>query len=1372
MWISVTIVLEHMPALRLMDFIEYAKNGCGKDAQDSGLFVYVEDRRIHSVFIIDRSKKMTAKPVNCRKWKLFVQAYVELRWTDPGAFVDKVFSRHKDHMNRGASRHEMYNLAETVLGSRIGSERTAKADLMRELQRLSALLPTPTPKATPPSPPKSPPPASSSSAPTRRSSGAANLFSGFQDVDRDHHPTREATAMIALANGIMELSDAGDVMSLIVEEFLLVHALKSPQLNEAFDAKAAQSFEKDIMDSLRAHLKSKNLGNSFPCLLLADSRASPSSSRPLPVPAPRQLFRQTQLRAYFARFRAICSGRAASTHAALRHGKLSLLIESFYATQLFRPPSGKPIIDFFSDRHAYASGSKALVGHSSVLFRSCDGQVRNSLPETNEPPDREAKKRKSLDAAKEAMQQRNRHNQLLLSDESIIVLTIMKHVAEVSDEKFLLLQHLMHLLYVGAPLTKQEAAQLTIGGDSLVNRARQLKWALNQQAVQKINNAPGVKSLAGDDTEIDSANCGSRCIGYFDEDSNAPASHPLSGAPTGRKTSDAGASALISACQEDAISTDAVSAGSSDNAPNAKNSIFEAVDKADDLANGRDGNGEIIRTVTNGVLREAVWTGSQVHIHHLGMGHFRKKSFGAKTGGVDDASAGQLCYKWGAILSSDQKASVRGVSSIYLCFLVQFFGGKGFWCKLLTEENEGRWGQSLQSRKEIIRFIDEPIPPGRESLGDNCLAAASMFIRKKLKPSSWQIYGCYLVAVWSMNKKIVFMIRLEVELGVYYERELNWLRRMGSSRKYLEKYPPDFKLRELPGHLHSSQARFLKALKSDPFGQLPTCRIALADLSDEETRDDMVARVQAGADAYWDNFKKHNAWIYSGHGIALQINSPGLSGPVARGLVRELGEEIFVGSGSVALKERALRAVDQFINSEEDRFWHPLIVADKEKVRQFVFQFHLVCGEEAELPQLMKEWVLLCENPSMDPENDGLIHDRFAEVFPVLHARQQHFVDPCMSDTLMREAEFSVRRRLRVKQLTSASFELRLWWHNYPLKRLRETGREFGKKERAASTSARDAKVFGPANKPAEVAASAWCRTHGQCAAITEFIATKFFPMVAPEIMVNAPRVRKDLKIGDGLVAKDEALAATWAEALVKDSEGYRREVTLEELRKQAGEVVLTFNLPAEIVEQIPLRSRLDHDFKHVRQDRLHAELQCYLPLALLCMRAVSDKGTLPTCSFMKVLTACLLPPRLPLSALSSLEMKTVAEASTVELRKKAIEKATKVEWCFNARGGLMKGKALKALGHFSWSAVRILEFLGNYRSDVQEELHPEDAGSSAAMFILGPFMFGPENRKRIGCEVTQGSRVAFLPKHGVGGFESALATVHEENTAVQQALA
>ena len=43
-WISVAIVLEHMPALRLMDFIEYAKNGCGKDAQAKiGQFLKVRE---------------------------------------------------------------------------------------------------------------------------------------------------------------------------------------------------------------------------------------------------------------------------------------------------------------------------------------------------------------------------------------------------------------------------------------------------------------------------------------------------------------------------------------------------------------------------------------------------------------------------------------------------------------------------------------------------------------------------------------------------------------------------------------------------------------------------------------------------------------------------------------------------------------------------------------------------------------------------------------------------------------------------------------------------------------------------------------------------------------------------------------------------------------------------------------------------------------------------------------------------------------------------------------------------------------------------------------------------------------------------------
>ena len=58
-------------------------------------------------------------------------------------------------------------------------------------------------------------------------------------------------------------------------------------------------------------------------------------------------------------------------------------------------------------------------------------------------------------------------------------------------------------------------------------------------------------------------------MGYFDEDLNAPTFYPWSRLPKGRKTLEAGASALIKGCQDKEISTVDGSAGSSDNAQNA-----------------------------------------------------------------------------------------------------------------------------------------------------------------------------------------------------------------------------------------------------------------------------------------------------------------------------------------------------------------------------------------------------------------------------------------------------------------------------------------------------------------------------------------------------------------------------------------------------------------------------------------------------------------------------------------------------------------------------------------------------------------------------------------------------------------------------------
>ena len=48
-----------------------------------------------------------------------------------------------------------------------------------------------------------------------------------------------------------------------------------------------------------------------------------------------------------------------------------------------------------------------------------------------------------------------------------------------------------------------------------------------------------------------------------------------------------------------------------------------------------------------------------------------------------------------------------------------------------------------------------------------------------------------------------------------------------------------------------------------------------------------------------------------------------------------------------------------------------------------------------------------------------------------------------------------------------------------------------------------------------------WCRTHGQCAAVTEYIAESLFHKVAQDIMVDTPGVR-ELKVEHGFQAHDE----------------------------------------------------------------------------------------------------------------------------------------------------------------------------------------------------------------------------------------------------------
>ena len=151
--------------------------------------------------------------------------------------------------------------------------------------------------------------------------------------------------------------------------------------------------------------------------------------------------------------------------------------------------------------------------------------------------------------------------------------------------------------------------------------------------------------------------------------------------------------------------------------------------------------------------------------------------------------------------------------------------------------------------------------------------------------------------------------------------------------------------------------------------------------------------------------------------------------------------------------------------------------------------------------------------------------------------------------------------------------------------------------------------------------------------------------------------------------------------------------------------------------------------------------------------------GTWPSCVLTKRFVACLSPPHLPLSALSPAERRAISAAKTKKEREDVPGKYRDCKNCFTKDGNnLVKTKTLEALLQFSTNADRILEFLG---------ASPSQAQTNASMFILGPFLFGPENRRLVGCKVTEESTVERLPKHGVGGFGSVLVN---ERSAVQEA--
>ena len=188
-WIPVDIILHHLPDLISDDFSNYRRNGLDRPLDLSGIAVFVEKRKIVSIYIIDLSKSGEVVRVQPRVFHKFIDHYVQSFVADHNHFIAKMKELRGDRLLGGRSG---YSLSEAVFD--INQEtRNARNLLVARVERIKELLPSPnlpSPKrkekeeaSLQPSPTVPP---VHNDGPSRRSGGASDLHDGLLPLSSNH----------------------------------------------------------------------------------------------------------------------------------------------------------------------------------------------------------------------------------------------------------------------------------------------------------------------------------------------------------------------------------------------------------------------------------------------------------------------------------------------------------------------------------------------------------------------------------------------------------------------------------------------------------------------------------------------------------------------------------------------------------------------------------------------------------------------------------------------------------------------------------------------------------------------------------------------------------------------------------------------------------------------------------------------------------------------------------------------------------------------------------------------------------------------------------------------------------------------------------
>ena len=661
------------------------KLGYGQDAMQRGFFAHENRRKVEAIYVFDRDNARIAyeqgvevsEPPNIRLWLRFSEIFQSCYDVDREAFFAEVFQPHTNTKIKVTS-----TLADVLFGTK--GSRLSLARMLDNLQS-QGLIPRPTPKALPfASPPPTLPPRSN-----RRSMGTPEN-SGLEDECRDEKLSKEAVQLVNYVSKLWDITEEqskrGAIGMLIFEEWLLNEALEDTYLRDAYIEHIEKPREFAIILARQWSTAIAPGGVTIPQVLKSHD-------------AQEGLLSNEDARCMYSRFMFQVVGKQGAIYRTRRSQVVRDLRLCWTSLQAFKPRVSESLIAHFIEAHKFNTGY--VIVHASSLLANLQrkAEVSPSLEETSKRSRRES----NFASQKKALTSKNEFDQTVLSHQTIFLLTMAKEIGEISDTKWLIVFSFILFAITGEVYEVSQMKQICITGSSLVLRSRQLLWRLHQDIASRINSAPGVRSVATDDTEINHINAGSRAIAYFDTESNMPKIEIIGTSPTSRKTAEAGAEALARDFKNRAISFAGVNGGSSDNASNASKAILDFFDLC--INELKKVNKDAQEVLVNGVTPVAVWVGSGVHILSLFSNEFRKCSFGEKTG-MDEASGGQLCYKWGAVLRSDQRVSGRGLS-VYQINLNKFFGRSiGFWNNKITEENEAQWGQSGKARFETLKFLD------------------------------------------------------------------------------------------------------------------------------------------------------------------------------------------------------------------------------------------------------------------------------------------------------------------------------------------------------------------------------------------------------------------------------------------------------------------------------------------------------------------------------------------------------------------------------------------------------------------------------------------------------------------------------------------